>query len=45
MYNLNQFSGKTDLTNNTSSYAYVCSAITTNNVVETAVRGGLLQVV
>ncbi|MCL2039908.1 MAG: hypothetical protein FWG85_05720 [Bacteroidetes bacterium] len=36
----NSFSGKKDLTNNTSSYASVCSDITTSNVVETATRGG-----
>ncbi|MCL2039109.1 MAG: hypothetical protein FWG85_01610 [Bacteroidetes bacterium] len=42
MYNehFNSFSGKKDLTKNTSSYADTCSAITTSNVVETATRGG-----
>ena len=44
MYNehFNLFSGKKDLTKNTSSYADVCSAITTSNVVETTTRGGFL---
>ena len=27
---------------NTSSYTYICSAITTSNVVETTTRGGIL---
>ncbi|MCL2039231.1 MAG: hypothetical protein FWG85_02245 [Bacteroidetes bacterium] len=36
----NLISGKKDLTNNTSSYADICSKITTSNVVETTTRGG-----
>ena len=33
----------TEHSENTSSYADICSAITTSNVVETTTRGGLLQ--
>ncbi|MCL2040169.1 MAG: leucine-rich repeat domain-containing protein, partial [Bacteroidetes bacterium] len=37
----NLISGKKDLTNNTSSYTHICSAITTSNVAETTIRGGV----